>query len=43
MQRKYQQKIEEKQKEVQELREAVESHKVSLEQKNCWKSCFTLS
>jgi len=37
--RKFQQRIEEKLKELEELREAVETHKVSLEQKNC----FTLS
>ncbi len=46
MQRKYQQRIQERQKELEELRETVESHKVSFEQKNnCWllKSCFRLS
>ncbi len=37
MQRKYQQRIQERQKELDELRETVESHKVSSEQKNsCW-------
>uniref|UniRef100_A0A672NQK4 RING-type domain-containing protein n=1 Tax=Sinocyclocheilus grahami TaxID=75366 RepID=A0A672NQK4_SINGR len=44
-QRTNQLRIQERQKELEELREAVESHKVSFEQKNsCWllKSCFRL-
>uniref|UniRef100_A0A673JEA7 E3 ubiquitin/ISG15 ligase TRIM25-like n=1 Tax=Sinocyclocheilus rhinocerous TaxID=307959 RepID=A0A673JEA7_9TELE len=37
MQRKFQQRIQERQKQLEELREAVESYKVSFEQKNnCW-------
>ncbi|XP_067219231.1 tripartite motif-containing protein 29-like [Chanodichthys erythropterus] len=37
MQSKFQQRIQERQKELEDLREAVESHKVSFEQKNnCW-------
>jgi len=39
MQRKFQQGIQKKLKELEKLREAVETHKVSLEPKNC----FTLS
>ncbi len=45
-QRTFQQKIQDKETELDELRETVESHKVSLEQKNsCWllKSCLRLS
>uniref|UniRef100_A0A8C2DSK8 Uncharacterized protein n=1 Tax=Cyprinus carpio TaxID=7962 RepID=A0A8C2DSK8_CYPCA len=43
--RKYQQRIQERHKELDELRETVESHKVSFEQKNsCWllQSCLRL-